>query len=145
MFRTFTVYPGDFLIRKYVGKFKMCGNNVKCSRVVYSECPDHFAHNVTFSVNFGNTFGKCQEHFECSLSSCLPDIYLQFCQSVPKNFPKCPNLVCDGHMTWYIARNIQNKPLKHALMAFYWNIQNILVNFWFGTLWSHDLVYSEHT
>jgi hypothetical protein len=41
---------------------------------------------------------------------------------------ECPNLVCDGHMTWYIARNIQNKPLKHILMAFYWNIQNILVN-----------------
>ena len=31
---------------------------------------------------------------------------------------KCPSLVCDGHMTWYIARNIQNKPLKHLLMAF---------------------------
>jgi hypothetical protein len=57
---------------------------------------------------------------------------------------ECPNLVCDGHMTWYIARNIQNKQLKHVLMAFYWNVQNILVNFWFGTLWSYDLVYFEH-
>jgi hypothetical protein len=28
MFRTFTVYPGDFLIRKYVGKFKMFPKNV---------------------------------------------------------------------------------------------------------------------
>ena len=57
---------------------------------------------------------------------------------------ECPNLVCDGHMTWYIARNIQNKPLKHILMAFCWNVQNILVDFWFGTLWSHDLVHFEH-
>ena len=31
---------------------------------------------------------------------------------------KCPNLVCDSHMTWYIARDIQNKPPKHILMAF---------------------------
>jgi hypothetical protein len=139
------VYPGDFLIRKYVEKFKMfpknvptaffvmspqftepvkfkmCGNNVKCSRVVYSECPDHFAHNVPFSVNFGNTFGKCQEHFECSLSSCLPDIYLQFCQSVPKIFPKCPNLVCDGHMTWYIL-NIPDTIPHWDIVAFVWCI-----------------------
>ena len=57
---------------------------------------------------------------------------------------ECPNLVCDGHMAWYIARNIQNKPLKYILMAFCWNVQNILVDFWFGTLWSHDLVYFEH-
>ena len=57
---------------------------------------------------------------------------------------KCPNLVCDSHMTWYIAKNIQNKPLKHILMAFCWNVQNIPVNFWFGTLWSHDLVHFEH-
>ena len=28
MFRTFTVYPGDFLIRKYVGTFKMFPKNV---------------------------------------------------------------------------------------------------------------------
>jgi hypothetical protein len=28
MLRTFTVYPGDFLIRKYVGKFKMYPKNV---------------------------------------------------------------------------------------------------------------------
>jgi hypothetical protein len=28
MLRTFTVYPGDFLIRKYVGKFKMFPKNV---------------------------------------------------------------------------------------------------------------------
>ena len=57
---------------------------------------------------------------------------------------KCPNLVFDGHMTWYITKNIQNKPLKHISMAFCWNIQNILVNLWFGTLWSHDLVYFEY-
>jgi hypothetical protein len=36
---------------------------------------------------------------------------------------ECPNLVCDGHKTWYIAKNIQNKPLKHILMAFCWNCQ----------------------
>ena len=57
---------------------------------------------------------------------------------------KCPNLVCDGHMTWYIAKNIQNKPLKHILMALCWNIQNILDDSWFGTLWSHDLVHFDH-
>jgi hypothetical protein len=28
MLRTFTMYPGDFLIRKYVGKFKMYPKNV---------------------------------------------------------------------------------------------------------------------
>jgi hypothetical protein len=28
MFRTFTVYPGNFMIRKYVGKFKMFPKNV---------------------------------------------------------------------------------------------------------------------
>ena len=28
MFRTFTVYPGNFLIRKYVGKFKMYPKNI---------------------------------------------------------------------------------------------------------------------
>jgi hypothetical protein len=28
MLRTFTVYPGDFLIRKYVGKFKMYPKNI---------------------------------------------------------------------------------------------------------------------
>jgi hypothetical protein len=28
MLRTFTVYPGDFLIRRYVGKFKMFPKNV---------------------------------------------------------------------------------------------------------------------
>jgi hypothetical protein len=28
MLRTFTVYPGDFLIREYVGKFKMFPKNV---------------------------------------------------------------------------------------------------------------------
>ena len=31
---------------------------------------------------------------------------------------KCPSLVCDGHMTWYIAKNIQNKLFKCILMAF---------------------------
>ena len=57
---------------------------------------------------------------------------------------KCPSLVCDGHMTWYIAKNIQNKLFKCILMAFCQNIQNILDNFWFWTFWSHDLVHFEH-
>jgi hypothetical protein len=28
--------------------------------VVYSECPDHFTHNVLFLENFRNTLGKLQ-------------------------------------------------------------------------------------
>src|ERR1700742_5072402 len=39
---------------------------------------------------------------------------------------KCPNLVCSSHMTWYIARNIQNKLLWYILTAFYWNIEKCL-------------------
>ena len=53
----------------------------------------------TFSMNQS---GKCWSNWVSTLQMDL----------------KCPNLVCDSHMTWYIARNVQNKPLKHILWLF---------------------------
>ena len=55
----------------------------------------------------------------------------------------CPNMVCGGHMTWYIARNIQNKPSKSIVRPFSQFIQNVLGRNWSGTLWSHDLGHFE--
>jgi hypothetical protein len=56
--------------------------------VVYSECPDYFAHNVPFSENFGNTLGKFQENVRNILNVPSFPVFLTFSWNFPKVFPK---------------------------------------------------------
>jgi hypothetical protein len=51
MFRTFTVYPADFLIRKYMGKFKMFPKNVPSFPVF-----------LTFTSSFPKVFPKLSKN-----------------------------------------------------------------------------------
>jgi hypothetical protein len=56
--------------------------------VIYSECPDHFAHNIPFLENFGNTLGKFKENVRKTGKLGTFKMFLTFPWNFPKVFPK---------------------------------------------------------
>jgi hypothetical protein len=81
----------------------------KCSRVVYSECPEKCAHTIFFSEFFGNTLKNVRNILN------VPGfpVFLIFIYSVPKVFPKFSKKIHYG----CIFQDILNIPLWNISVA----------------------------